>query len=82
MKNQAIIERKKLSDQIDVLTERIDILEASYRTAEERVELKSLVAARLVLLTPYNRLNQQLVQGHNKANHDSYLMKHYENWMH
>lgn len=54
---KAITERSSIYARIEVLNERIDVLENSYRTAEERVELKSLERARAVLAKVYTPLN-------------------------
>jgi uncharacterized protein with HEPN domain len=54
---QAITKRSAVYSQIEVLNDRIDVLENSYRTAEERVELKSLENARALLAKKYTPLN-------------------------
>lgn len=61
MKEQ-INARSKLINQLDIINSQIDFLNNTYKTAEQRAELRSLIIQRNRLSIPYHQLNNKILR--------------------
>lgn len=76
---EALISRRnQLADQLEVLNQRIDVLENSFRTPEQRIELKSLIEARVKVSIPFYKAQYEI---NYNLSQEVYQIKNYENWM-